>query len=144
METGKFNAKQKEAIKLLAAKTMTKQQIADLLDVSRTTLWYWHKDPDFVREVNNFERELENFGNLLIKSKTLEAIEGYWNLTKDSKNDMVRRNGYEYFLNRSLGKMPETIHHTNDTSQTSAGKDILEAEQEEWEQQMIEQMNNEE
>lgn len=98
------------AAQLLASGTLEKQEIADKIGVSRTTLWNWEKnDKRLAARVEELKRDFENFGVGLIHSKLVEAVNGYWDLIQTSDNDMVRSKGYEYFLNRKLGT-PKSNH----------------------------------
>jgi hypothetical protein len=132
MDEGKFSGKKADAIKLLALGTIDRQDIAKLLEISRTTLWQWEKDVEFKAAVDRYEHDLGKFSDLLIKSKTLEAIDGYWNLANKSKNDMVRKGAYEYFIDRSLGKVTNKHEVSTNVETHSLNKDILEEEHEKW------------
>ncbi|WML44077.1 phBC6A51 family helix-turn-helix protein [Neobacillus sp. PS3-40] len=134
MEEEKLNKQQLAAAQLLAIGTIEKQDIAKQVGVSRTTLYNWlTKNEDFKAEVASVKRDFKNFGIQLIESKLVEAVNGYWKLLKDSNNDMVSAKGYEFFIERSLGKLQNNLTLTTEVNNIkSIDKDILESEFEEF------------
>lgn len=141
MEEEKLNKKQIAAAQLLAVGGIEKQDIAKQVGVSRTTLYNWlTKNEDFKAEVASLKREFRNFGNELIESKLVDAVDGYWNLIKQSNNDMVAAKGYEFFIERSLGKLTNNLTLTTEVNNMKpVDEDILDQEYKKFEQEMLEE-----
>ncbi|TCN25493.1 phBC6A51 family helix-turn-helix protein [Mesobacillus foraminis] len=134
-----LNNQQQAAAQLLAQGTLEKQEIAKRVGISRTTLYHYMKQAKFIAEVDRLKQDFKTFGKGLVESKLTDAVNGYWKLLEQSNNDMVRAKGYEFFIERSLGKL--TNSHTISTEVTNikqVDEDILEAEQEQWAKELEE------
>lgn len=122
------------AAQLMAQGTMEKQEIAKAVGVNRSTLWNWEKnDEEFKAEVDRLKHEIKVFGMDMIAGKLAEAVQKYWELIESTDNQRVKAEGYQYFINRNLGKPTSKLDidaglKTNDT----LDRDVLEAEFEEW------------
>lgn len=129
-----LTSQQQAAAQLLAIGGIEKQVIAERVGTSRTTLYNWiNKNEKFIAEVHRLKHEFKIFGNELMQSKLVDAVNGYWDLIKKTNNDMVAAKGYEFYIERALGKVSskmEITANTNDTNQVNV--DILEAEHEKW------------
>ncbi|MDP1419242.1 phBC6A51 family helix-turn-helix protein [Peribacillus simplex] len=124
---------QQTAAELLATGNIEKKEIAQTVGVSRTTLYNWmKKDDNFNAEVDRLKREHRNFGHQLIESKLVDAVNGYWKLISESNNDMVKKSGYEFFIERSLGKLSNKTEISVDNTVTKVDEDILDTEHERW------------
>ena len=124
---------QQTAAELLATGNIEKKEIAQTVGVSRTTLYNWmKKDDNFNAEVDRLKREHRNFGHQLIESKLVDAVNGYWKLISESNNDMVKKSGYEFFIERSLGKLSNKTEISVDNTVTKIDEDILDTEHERW------------
>lgn len=141
MEEEKLNKKQLAAAQMLAVGGIEKQEIAKAVGVSRTTLFNWlTKNEDFKAEVASVKREFKNFGTQLIESKLVDAVNGYWDLIKKSNNDMVSAKGYEFFIERSIGKLTNNLNLTTEVNNIkNVDEDILDLEYKKFEQEMMEQ-----
>jgi len=124
---------QQTAAELLATGNIEKKEIAQTVGVSRTTLYNWmKKDDNFNAEVDRLKREHRNFGHQLIESKLVDAVNGYWKLISESNNDMVKKSGYEFFIERSLGKLSNKTEISVDNTVIKIDEDILDTEHERW------------
>ncbi len=130
MSTDGLTKKQEAAAIMLANTDLEKQHIADQLEISRTTLFNWETKNDlFKARVHELKREFQNFGQQLMEAKLVEAVQGYWNLIQKTNNDMVAKNGYEFFIERSLGKVANNVKLTTEIENVKKiDQDILEAE----------------
>lgn len=127
---------QEAAAQLLAHGGIEKQEIAKQLQISRQTLWNWeNKDEKFKNRVDFLKREFESFGVELINSKFIQAVNGYWDLIRQTENDRVAADGYRYFIDRKLGK-PTSKHEIEAgiKETNKVDEDVLESEFEEWSQ----------
>ncbi|MED3691294.1 phBC6A51 family helix-turn-helix protein [Peribacillus butanolivorans] len=124
---------QQAAAELLATGNVEKKEIAETVGVSRTTLYNWMaKNDNFNAEVDRLKREFKNFGHQLIEAKLVDAVNGYWKLISESNNDMVKKSGYEFFIERSLGKLSNKTEISVDNTVNKVDADILEDEHERW------------
>jgi Helix-turn-helix of insertion element transposase len=141
MSEEKLNKKQMTAAQLLALGTIDKQDIAKQVGVSKTTLYNWiNKNRDFVAEVDQVKRDFKNFGSQLMEARLVDAVNGYWDLIKNTDNAMVAKGGYEYFIDRSLGKVSSNVKLTTEVENIKTiDKDTLESEFEQFKQEMIEE-----
>lgn len=130
MNEEKLNKQQLAAAQLLAIGTIDKQDIAKQVGISKTTLYNWiNKNKDFMAEVDSVKHDFKNFGLQLMEARLVDAVDGYWNLIKNSKNDMVSSKGYEFFIERSLGKLTNNVALTTNIENTKpVDEDILESE----------------
>jgi len=123
------------AAQLVAAGQMEKQQIAEVVGINRTTLWNWEKDEKFKAEVDRLKREVQDFGEGLIKGRLVEAVKGYWNLIESTDNAMVKKQGYEFFIERSLGKLSTKLEVEANTNESKkVDTDLLANEMQEVDQ----------
>jgi transcriptional regulator with XRE-family HTH domain len=111
--------KRQAAAQLLALGGLEKQEIASKIGISRTTLWQWEKDDKMIAEVDRLKREFRIFGKELMENKLVEAVSGYWDLIKGTDNSMVAAKGYEFFIERSLGKLTNKAEITVEASSTN-------------------------
>lgn len=140
MNEEKLNKQQLAAAQLLAVGGHEKQEIAKQVGVSRTTLYNWlTKNDDFKAEVASLRREFRNFGTELIESKLVDAVNGYWELITKSNNPMAAAKGYEFFIERSLGKLTNNHSITTEIENKKViDEDILDLEYKKFEQEMLE------
>jgi DNA-binding XRE family transcriptional regulator len=128
-----LDKKRQAAAQLLAIGGIEKSEIARRVGVSRTSLWSWEKEDKMIAEINRLKHEYKVFGKELMESKLVEAVNGYWKLIQSTDNAMVAAKGYEYMIDRSLGKV--TNKHEIQASvvpDSHNSKDIIEAENEQW------------
>ncbi|MBP1935016.1 phBC6A51 family helix-turn-helix protein [Ammoniphilus resinae] len=124
---------QQIAAQLLASGAMEKQEIAKAVGVSRGTIYNWEKQEQFMEEVNRLKHEIKVFGMDMIAGKLAEAVQDYWRLIQETDNDRVKAEGYQYFINRNLGKPTTMIGMDEETGKVNkVNEDVLEAEFEEW------------
>ncbi|MEC1155646.1 phBC6A51 family helix-turn-helix protein [Cytobacillus horneckiae] len=140
-----WTEKQRNVQYALATGNMNKVTISKEFDVSRQTIYNWLDNPDFVCEVDKLRQELRNFGEQLWYSHYQKSIQNIIELADTSPDQRVRYNANIYNVERIDGKLAKQINISSNTNdRKTVNSDILEQEQEKWEQQMIEQMNNEE
>lgn len=134
MSESKLNKQQLAAAQLLAIGTIDKQDIAKQVGISKTTLYNWiNKNEEFMAEVDSVKRDFKNFGMQLMEARLIDAVNGYWTLIEKSNNDMVAAKGYEFFIERSLGKLTNNHSITTQVENLKPiDEDILEAEFEEF------------
>lgn len=60
-------------------------------------------------EVDSVRQDFKIFGKQLMEARLVDAVDGYWDLIKKSNNPMVSAKGYEFFIERSLGKLTNRI-----------------------------------
>jgi transcriptional regulator with XRE-family HTH domain len=135
-----WSKKQRDAQLLLAIGNKGKQELAKDLDISRTTLWTWEKDREFMAEVDRIKQENEDFGLRLYYNNLINAVENVKELGNNANNEMVKLNANLEFINRVLGKPSSSLKLTTEVENVKqVGEDILEAEQRKWEQEMLEE-----
>jgi Helix-turn-helix of insertion element transposase len=135
MSDKKLNQQQLAAAQLLAIGTIDNQ-----VGVSKQTLYNWiNKNVEFMAEVDSVRQDFKNFGKQLMEARLVDAVDGYWDLIKKSKNGMVSAKGYEFFIERSLGKLTNNLNLTTKVNNIKpVDEDILEAEMKEFD--MIEEV----
>lgn len=140
MSDKKLNQQQLAAAQLLAIGPIDKQDIAKQVGVSKQTLYNWiNKNVEFMAEVDSVRQDFKNFGKQLMEARLVDAVDGYWDLIKKSKNGMVSAKGYEFFIERSLGKLTNNLNLTTKVNNIKpVDEDILEAEMKEFD--MIEEV----
>lgn len=133
-----LDARKEQAIQLLLDGRLTKTQVASEVGCTRQTLYDWLKSADFSAELDRRKTELKDLGQQMFASKLADAIVGYWNLIQNTENDKVKADGYEYFIDRQLGKVTSRLEVTADAKTDGSNKDILEDELDEWEKELNE------
>jgi DNA-binding XRE family transcriptional regulator len=135
MSDNKLPQNKQMAAQLIAQGAMEKQEIASVVGVNRTTLWTWEKnDEKFKAEIDRLKQEIKVFGMDMIAGKLAEAVHKYWDLIDSTDNQRVKAEGYQYFINRNLGKPTSKLDiDTGMNVANEVDKDILDAEFEEWE-----------
>ncbi|WP_425203992.1 phBC6A51 family helix-turn-helix protein [Priestia megaterium] len=141
----KLTKQQLMACEMLARGGIERKEIAEQVGISRATLYNWLKKPEFNAEVDRRIQEYKDFGHMMFLTYLPRAIEGYWNMTTSTRNHNAAGAGYQYFIDRSLGKT------TDKTEVTVNGVDkgseiepvILDMEQLAFEQSMNEEDNEE-
>ncbi|MGD6831424.1 phBC6A51 family helix-turn-helix protein [Sutcliffiella halmapala] len=124
---------QQAAASLLASGSMEKQAIAKHIGISRTTLYQWMKNDKFMAEVDRLKHEIKVFGQEIIAGKLAEAVSKYWDLIDSTDNQRVKAEGYQYFINRNLGKPTSKLELEAGMKEAEVSEDILDAEFDEWE-----------
>ncbi|MGG3925675.1 phBC6A51 family helix-turn-helix protein [Metabacillus fastidiosus] len=140
MSEERLTIQQESAAQLLASGGIEKQDIADKVGVSRTTLWKWENKDLFRARVDELQREFESFGVSLISSKFVEAVNDYWDLIKNTENSRVKAEGLRYFIDRKIGKPTNKVDvGVNSNLNDGVNEDIIDAEFD----QLIEEYANE-
>jgi AcrR family transcriptional regulator len=129
-----MDVQKQECIKMLIEGTLTRSAISNKLNISRTTIYNWLKDEEFVAELARREQDIKNFGNKQITARLDTAIEELWELRNTTTNEKVKEGIYTYFIDRALGKATSRLDI--DASVKDAKRidvDVLEQEMDEWE-----------
>ncbi|WP_139692531.1 phBC6A51 family helix-turn-helix protein [Sporolactobacillus terrae] len=99
-----IDQKKQDAINMLVQGTMKRTDIASKLEISRTTLYDWMNNADFIAALDKAQRQIKDFGERNIAAKLNTAIDEYWELRNTTTNEAVKNDIYRYFIDRSLGK----------------------------------------
>lgn len=130
---------------MLARGGIERKEIAEQVGISRATLYNWLKKPEFNAEVDRRIQEYKDFGHMMFLTYLPRAIEGYWNMTTNTRNHNAAGAGYQYFIDRSLGKTTDKTEVT--VNSVDKGNEIepviLDMEQLAFEQSMNEEDNEE-
>lgn len=101
-----------EAIELLVEGTLTKEQIAKSVRVSRSTLYKWLKDEDFNAEYEYRLEEIERQTRARIRRMTVKALDRQEKILDTSRNDMAAASVAADVLDRA-GYAPEDNVNVN-------------------------------
>lgn len=101
-----------EAIELLVEGTLTKEQIAKSVRVSRSTLYKWLKDEDFNAEYEYRLEEIERQTRARIRRMTVKALDRQEKILDTGRNDMAAASVAADVLDRA-GYAPEDNVNVN-------------------------------
>lgn len=114
-----------EAIELLVDGVETKKDIAEQIGVSRTTLYDWLKDPEFLLELGKSEQAAKHFTQQKINRKKDRLVEIIHEIAESSANDMARLNAAKDLLDRGHGKATSKVQFEEMTQSPGAPQDLL-------------------
>lgn len=78
--------------------------IAKLINCSRTSIYNWLEDGDFIAEMDRRERELSNAGNKKILADVNTYVDKLKLLALKGHSEKVQLNATEYLLDRIYGR----------------------------------------
>lgn len=130
--------KQQDAINMLTDGSFSKAAISRKLDVSRTSLYNWLSDDDFVAALDRQEQYIKEFGKKSVTAKLDTAINKLWDLAETTDNQRVKAEVYKYFVDQAIGKAGNKLEVTSDTTNQRKiiDADELEKELDEWEDEI--------
>ncbi|WP_243356900.1 phBC6A51 family helix-turn-helix protein [Bacillus litorisediminis] len=129
MSEDKLTQIQEAAALLIAEGELDKKAIAEKLKISRQSLYNWMKNENFKSRVDTLLQDFESLGKELIATKFIHAVEEYWDLIQNTKNDRVKAEGYRYYIDRKLGKPTGRVDvGINNQDNNGVDEDIIEAE----------------
>ncbi len=108
----RINKRHSEAIELLIEGTLTKEQIAKNVHVSRSTLYKWLEDEDFIAEYEYRLEEIERQTRARIRRMTAKALDRQERILDTSRNDMAAASVAADVLDRA-GYAPEDNVNVN-------------------------------
>ena len=108
----RINKRHSEAIELLIEGTLTKEQIAKNVHVSRSTLYKWLEDEDFTAEYEYRLEEIERQTRARIRRMTAKALDRQERILDTSRNDMAAASVAADVLDRA-GYPPEDNVNVN-------------------------------
>ena len=91
-------------IELLISGEYKMGEIADLVGVSRQTIYDWLKRDDVKAELDNRLREVRTNASKLFDAKLDKAIDEYWKLAMTTTDVRTKQVALSYWIDRSLGK----------------------------------------
>lgn len=116
--------KQEQAIDLLCTGDYTKTEIADFVQVDRSTIYNWLKDETFAAKLEKGLQQIKNQANKEFTSRLPKAIEEYWKICTSSTDVRTKEKALANWIERSLGRIANTIN-INDPG-NEAEVDLLE------------------
>ena len=133
-----LNAKQEEAAILEAYGGMDVTTIAKRVGVSRQTIYTYRKKKEYIEAVDRFKQEKKNMARSYFLSNLEEAVTTLGKLMRSNDESIALKASRE-FIHNALGKPTSNVQlNTSITENSSnAPKDILEMEDEEFEQRML-------
>ena len=118
-----------KAIALLAENVHQKTDIAEIVGVSRQTIYDWLKDPEFVAELDSVLQSIKSFGEKSIKSNLAKYIKNVDILANCAESEKIRLEANMYLIDRVLGKTTSKIDVTAESMQINTiDHDIIEQE----------------
>ncbi|MFT8316644.1 MAG: phBC6A51 family helix-turn-helix protein [Sporolactobacillus sp.] len=108
--------KQQDAINMLTDGSFSKAEIARKLNVSRTALYNWLSDAEFVAALDRQEQYIKEFGKKSVTAKLDTAINKLWDLVDTTDNQMVKAKVLQYFVDQAIGKASNKLEVSGDTT----------------------------
>lgn len=85
----KITKRHRKAIELMINGNLSKEEIAKIVKVSRSTLYNWLADEDFTEELEEQNAEIERLTRARIRNMTKKALDRQEKILEYSKNDMA-------------------------------------------------------
>jgi hypothetical protein len=96
---------------------------------SRTQIWRWRKQKNFIAEWDRRKRDISEFlyrsANKRFEKLQDTAIDVLEQLLKESKNDNVRMETAKEILNRNIGKIATKLEVSDTTGNEEDSTDII-------------------
>ncbi|MEA4921401.1 MAG: phBC6A51 family helix-turn-helix protein [Clostridiaceae bacterium] len=102
--------KQKQAIEMLCTGDYTKQEVADFVQVDRTTIYNWLNNERFMAELEKGLQQIKSQANKEFTSRLPRAIEEYWKICTSSTDVRTKEKALANWIERSLGRIANTIN----------------------------------
>lgn len=99
-----LDERKRQAILLLAENSQKKADIAELVGVSRKTIYNWLDDEEFVAELHLVTQRIQSFGENSIKLNLEKYIQNIHELARTADSEKVRLEANQYLVDRVLGK----------------------------------------
>lgn len=106
----KITKRHRTAIELLIDGTMSKEEIAKTVNVSRSTLYNWLMDEDFQEELQERNDEIDRLTRARIRKMTKKALDRQERILDHSKNDMAAASVAADVLDRAGYSSEDTLN----------------------------------
>lgn len=116
------------AIEKLIEGEMSRVAIAEMIGISRQTLYSWMNNELFVAEMDERLLSIKSFTEKKIQSQVDFALTNLLELARDDSNRRVQAQVNQYLLDRALGKPTSKVELEAGIKEQPTGTDILEAE----------------
>lgn len=133
-----IDERQVKAIELLIAGEHTKTNIAKIVGVSRTTLYSWMDDVEFMENLNKRLQQIQTIVEKELNAKLPEAISRYWELANTTTDPRVKEKCYSYWIDRVMGKTTSKLDIGIEAKQMVANQDDILADIQELDDNAIE------
>lgn len=122
-----LDKRQRKAIALLIENQYKKTEIADMVGVTRQTIYNWLENKEFVTELNDTLHKIKVFGENSIKANLQQYINQIQKLAVTAESEKTRLEAATYLVDRVLGKTTSKIDLTAEAKQTveENSEDIL-------------------
>lgn len=122
-----LDKRQRKAIALLIENQYKKTEIADMVGVTRQTIYNWLENEEFVTELNDTLHKIKVFGENSIKANLQQYINQIQKLAVTAESEKTRLEAATYLVDRVLGKTTSKIDLTAEAKQTveENSEDIL-------------------
>lgn len=119
------------AIDKLIEGELNRKAIAEFVGISRSTLYEWLNDDEFVAEWNRRVQLLKSFAEKKIEARVEFSLDNLMMLAADTSNKRVQAQVNMYLIDRALGKPTSKIDLESGIKTTPTDVDILHNEFEE-------------
>lgn len=122
-----LDKRQRKAIALLIENQHKKTEIAEIVGVTRQTIYNWLENEEFVTELNDTLHKIKIFGENSIKANLQQYINQIQKLAVTAESEKTRLEAATYLVDRVLGKTTSKIDLTAEAKQTveENSEDIL-------------------
>jgi transcriptional regulator with XRE-family HTH domain len=107
------------------------EDIVNEVGYSRTQIWRWKKEKNFIAEWEKRKLEISEFLDRSSKKKFEKlqdtAIEVLENLLKTSNNDNVKKETAQYIIERNIGKIPNKTEIKDTTGDTDNDGNVIDS-----------------
>jgi len=100
------------AVRLLAEGSTSKTDIAEIVGVSRATLYNWLDDEEFKKSLDDTLHKIKIHGESTIKANIDKYIKNIVDLSEKAESQKVRLEASMYLLDRVLGKSSTKVDLT--------------------------------
>lgn len=106
----KITKRHRKAIELLIDGKLTKEEIAKIVNVSRTTLYNWLADDNFNEELEEQIAEIDRLTRTRIRNMTKKALDRQEKILDHSKNDIAAASVASDVLDRAGFSHEDTVN----------------------------------